>query len=175
MHFSNLPIVAVLALAAGLVTSAPTADNLLTISHVVAVGEYNLTYWTDAPVTPIAARAPAPRACTGATDVTCSGSHAASPTLCTQLIATVNANSGNIIGDAPRAVCLGQSSNQCCISWSDAVGPMLQGALAPAATKVFDVCFADSALLESGLDRDVILNGGCVTQCLSNRPGGCTN
>ncbi|KAJ6523284.1 hypothetical protein DFH09DRAFT_937991, partial [Mycena vulgaris] len=120
-------------------------------------------------------RAPAPRACSGTANVTCSSGHGASPAICSQLFATINANSGNILGGSPRAVCLGQSSNQCCISWSKDVGPMLQGSLSPAAIKVYNVCLAGSTLLESGEAKNVILNGGCVTQCLSNRPTGCGN
>ncbi|KAJ7448912.1 hypothetical protein FB451DRAFT_1053500 [Mycena latifolia] len=176
MQFSNLSIAAVLALAASIAHGAPT-DETLDVSRVVAVGEYTLTVYKSAPATAsVAARAPAaPRSCTGAATVACSTSHAASPAICAQLISAVTTNSNDILGDSPRAVCLGQSSNQCCISWSQDIGPMLEGALLPAAQKVYNTCFANSPLLESGLARQVILNGGCVTQCLSNRPTGCTD
>ncbi|KAJ6615984.1 hypothetical protein B0H10DRAFT_1652847, partial [Mycena sp. CBHHK59/15] len=121
----------------------------------------------------LAARAPAPRAC-GTDDVTCASSHAASSALCSQLLNILNTNPGTIIDNSPRAICLGQGSNQCCVSWSKAVGAMLQGGLFSAANKVFNICLAGSAVSQSGLARNVILNGGCVTQCLSNRPTGCT-
>ncbi|KAJ7253290.1 hypothetical protein C8J57DRAFT_1237625 [Mycena rebaudengoi] len=171
MQFFHFTIVAVLA--SGFVLAAPAPDEPFPISRLISVGGYNLTTYHDAPSTP-SERALGPRAC-GTADVTCSSSHAASPAICSQLITTINSNSGNILGDSPRAVCLGQSSNQCCISWSKAVGPMLQGSLSPAATKVYNVCLSGSTLLQSGEAKNVILNGGCVIQCLSNRPGGCGN
>ncbi|KAJ7145661.1 hypothetical protein C8R44DRAFT_596575, partial [Mycena epipterygia] len=125
-----------------------------------------------------AARALSPRACTGTDDVTCSSSHAATASLCAELLNTIHANPNTIIDDSPRAVCLGQSSNQssnqCCVSWSKAVGPLLQSALFTAANKVFSTCLEESLTNESGLARNVILNGVCLTECLSNRPTGCT-
>jgi hypothetical protein len=175
MQFHTLSFAAVLALTAGLVHGSPAArDESLVISHVIPVGEYNLTYWTDAPGA--VARAPVglPRVC-GTDNVICSTGAAASASICSQLITTLTNNAGTVIGDSPRAVCLGQSGNECCVSWSNAVGPMIEGNLISAATLVYNSCLAVTELNMSGLARNVILNGGCVTQCLSNRPGGCTN
>ncbi|KAJ7124593.1 hypothetical protein C8R43DRAFT_958645 [Mycena crocata] len=168
MQFQYLS--AFLALAAGLVHAAPAADETypLVISHVVSVGQYNMTYWSDAPGAP---RTLVARACSGTNDVSCSGSHQANSGVCNQLINNINANSGTIIGDSPRAVCLGQGGNECCVSWSAAVGNMPQGDLFNAANKIFNNCFGSSI---SGVARNVALNGGCVTECLSNRADGCS-
>ncbi|KAJ7456519.1 hypothetical protein FB451DRAFT_607293 [Mycena latifolia] len=176
MQFSHLSVAAVLALAAGLAQAAPAETETypgLVISKVVPMGEYNLTYWSDAPgsspANALDARAPVP--CSGTNDVTCSGSHKADSGICNQLVNSLNSNSGTVIGDSPRSICLGQSGNQCCVSWSAAVGSMPQGDLFSAAKKVFSTCFGSTI---SGLARNVNLNGGCVTECLSNRPTGCS-
>ncbi|KAJ7102402.1 hypothetical protein B0H15DRAFT_329458 [Mycena belliarum] len=174
MQFSHLSVAAVLALVAGLVYAAPTeSDGELFISKIIPMGEYNLTIWSDVPgTTPANAfdvRAPVP--CSGNNDVTCSGSHQANSGICNQLVNQLNSNSGVVIGDSPRSICLGQSGNQCCVSWSAAVGSMPQGDLFNAAKKIFSTCFGDNI---SGLARNVNLNGGCVTECLSNRATGCS-
>ncbi|KAJ6482350.1 hypothetical protein DFH09DRAFT_950213 [Mycena vulgaris] len=175
MQFFSLSIATILqlTLAAGLVHAAPTTDDGvhgLVISHVVPVGEYNLTYWVDAPGTgSVTARSLSARAC-GTNDVTCSGSHLASTPICRQLLSTLN--SSNNIGNSPRSICIGQSNNQCCVSWSGAVGTMKESNLVNAANNIFDRCW--SATSGSGLARNVILNNICVTECLSNRPDGCS-
>jgi hypothetical protein len=46
-----------------------------------------------------------------------------------------------------------------------------QGDLFNAQNKVYRDCFGGTI---SGLARNVNLNGGCVTECLSNRPDGCS-
>ncbi|KAJ7124594.1 hypothetical protein C8R43DRAFT_1147261 [Mycena crocata] len=175
MHFPSLTIAAVLALATAIVHAAPAADDTypLVISVVVPAGQYNLTYWSDAPGTSsadaLAARAPVP--CSGTNDVTCSGSHQADSNICSQLVNQLSSNSGHVVADSPRAICLGQGGNQCCVSWSGAVGNMPQGDLFNAANKIFNNCFGSSI---SGVARNVALNGGCVTECLSNRADGCS-
>ncbi|KAJ7102395.1 hypothetical protein B0H15DRAFT_329278 [Mycena belliarum] len=174
MQFSKLPIAAVLALAAAFVHAAPPETYPgLVVSKVVPMGEYTLTYWSDAPGTiagdALGARAPIP--CSGNNDVTCSGSHKAESGICNQLVNSLHSNSGTVIGDSPRSICLGQGGNQCCVSWSAAVGSLPQGDLFDAAKKIFSSCFGATI---SGLARNVNLNGGCVTECLSNRPTGCS-
>ncbi|KAJ7609300.1 hypothetical protein B0H17DRAFT_888983, partial [Mycena rosella] len=106
----------------------------------------------------------------GTNDVTCSGSHTADIGVCTQLVNSLN--TGTIIGDSPRSICLGQNGNQCCVSWSAAVGSMPQSDLFSAANKILPACVSGSSV--SGLARNVNLNGGCVTGCLSNRATGCS-
>lgn len=175
MKIFNLSVAAVLqlAIATGIVHAAPAPDNGvsgLVISHVVPVGEYNMTYWVDAPGNgTVAARALSARAC-GTNDVTCSGSHLASTDICSQLVNSLN--TGISIGNSPRSICLGQSNNQCCVSWSGAVGTMPESNLVNAANKIFATCWSPTN--GSGLARNVILNNICVTECLSNRPDGCS-
>lgn len=175
MKIFNLSVAAVLqlAIATGIVHAAPAPDNGvsgLVISHVVPVGEYNMTYWVDAPGNgTVAARALSARAC-GTNDVTCSGSNLASTNICSQLVNSLN--TGISIGNSPRSICLGQSNNQCCVSWSGAVGTMPESNLVNAANKIFATCWSPTN--GSGLARNVILNNICVTECLSNRPDGCS-
>ncbi|KAJ6473513.1 hypothetical protein DFH09DRAFT_1343540 [Mycena vulgaris] len=152
MQFTlSIAAVLQLAAAAGLVHAAPAAesDYPLVISHI----------------------APWPRALSslgsaGSNDVTCSGDHSANSGVCQQLLNSLNV--GTTIGNSPRSICLGQGSNQCCVSWSGAVGDMTESNLSGAANKIFSTCF--SATSGSGLARNVDLNGDCVTECLSNRP-----
>ncbi|KAJ7700476.1 hypothetical protein B0H17DRAFT_925619 [Mycena rosella] len=127
-----------------------------------------MTYWVDAPGTgTVADRALSARAC-GTNNVTCSGSHLVSTGICRQLVD--NLNTGTSIGNSPCAICLGQSNNQCCVSWSKAVGTMPESDLVNAA-KTFSTCWSPTN--RSGLARNVILNNICVDRCLSNRPNGC--
>ncbi|KAF8189437.1 hypothetical protein K438DRAFT_1593010 [Mycena galopus ATCC 62051] len=158
--------------------AAPSTHDILVVSqHAIQSSGKNLTYWIEAPGTvAIRTPAPAPRSCANTDVVTCSSSHAASSAVCSELLAIIAGNPNGVIGASPRAVCLGTSdATECCTSWSQDVGAMLQGELSAAATKVFNVCFAPSNTNESGLARNVALNGGCLTQCLSNRPSGCTD
>ncbi|KAJ7693545.1 hypothetical protein B0H17DRAFT_932886 [Mycena rosella] len=134
------------------------------------MGEYNLTYWSDAPGSAKRDAFLEARQCSGTNDVTCSGSHTADFGVCTQLVNSLN--TGTIIGDSPRSICLGQNGNQCCVSWSAAVGSMPQSDLFSAANKILPACVSGSSV--SGLARNVNLNGGCVTECLSNRATGCS-
>ncbi|KAJ6523066.1 hypothetical protein B0H19DRAFT_1269185 [Mycena capillaripes] len=175
MKLFNLPLVAVLqlAIATRTVYGAPAPDNGvsgLIISHIVPVGEYNMTYWVDAQTTgTVASRVLSASAC-GSNDVTCSGSHLANTDICRQLVNSLN--TGTSIGNSPRSICLGQSNNQCCVSWSGAVGTMPESNLVNAANRIFGTCWSPTN--GSGLARSVILNNICVTECLSNRPDGCS-
>ncbi|KAJ7268160.1 hypothetical protein B0H12DRAFT_1045506 [Mycena haematopus] len=182
MQFSlNSSMAAVLALAAVLVAAVPApGDTPLVVSHhAIQASGLNLTYWTEVEgivALRAPAPAPAPRSCSATDDVTCSGSYAASAAVCSELLYIIATNPNGVIGASPRAVCLGSGgATECCTSWSENVGAMLQGELSAAADKIYNVCFAPSNTNESGLARNVALNGGCLTQCLSNRPGGCTN
>ncbi|KAJ6523039.1 hypothetical protein B0H19DRAFT_1277121 [Mycena capillaripes] len=144
-------------MATGIVHGAPAPDNGgsgLVISHIVPVGEYNMTYWVDAPAAgTVASRALSARAC-GTKDL-------------------VNSlNTGASIGNSPHSICLGQSNNQCCVSWSGPAGTMTESNLVNAANKIFGTYWSPTN--GSGLARNVILNNICVTECLSNRPDGCS-
>ncbi|KAJ7055130.1 hypothetical protein C8F01DRAFT_994619 [Mycena amicta] len=126
-----------------------------------------MTFWVDAPGT-VAAGGLSARAC--ATDnLTCATDNVANTVICRQLI---NSLDGSIsVGNAPRSICLGQSNNQCCISWSAAVGTLTENLLVNAAVKTFGECW--NMQFGSRLARNVLLNDFCVTQYLSNRPDGC--
>ncbi|KAJ7171826.1 hypothetical protein C8R43DRAFT_26565 [Mycena crocata] len=178
MHlYSSIATILALGLTTRLgVCAAPTDGTYpLVISRVVPAGAYNLTYWNDGPADSAANAFVAPlldpSAC-GTNDVACSNIDAATNSVCSQLINVLAADAGNLLAADPRAICLGQLGNQCCVSWSGSVGTIPQGALFPVASKIFDTCF-NAATGISGLARNVVLNGGCVTECLSNFPNGC--
>ena len=100
----------------------------------------------------------------------CSSGHAATRSVCQTLIDEV-CSSGNSLSSSPRSLCLSQSGSQCCISWSADVGAFPESNLCGAANNVFATCTANAV---SGLQRNTPLNGGCVTECLSNRATGCS-
>ncbi|KAF8144969.1 hypothetical protein K438DRAFT_1735693 [Mycena galopus ATCC 62051] len=108
----------------------------------------------------------------GGNAVTCSGSHTADVNSCRQLISSLSSSAGSGLGTSPRSLCVTQSGNQCCVSWADAVSGLVQGDLVNAAVAVFNDCAGSTV---SGLSRDTNLNGVCTTECLSNRPTGCTD
>ncbi|KAF8175969.1 hypothetical protein K438DRAFT_1979475 [Mycena galopus ATCC 62051] len=170
MQIFNPSFIAVLALAIGLVHATPavnTTDQLV-IASTTPVGEYNLTIWIDAPGAATAAPAAvAGRAC-GTNNVVCDTKNKADAALCAALIAQLD--SSTTIGNSPRSICLGQGGNQCCVSWSKAVGNMPESDLVNAARDIYNGCFSGSI---SGEANNVNLNGVCVTQCLSNRATEC--
>jgi len=107
----------------------------------------------------------------GTNTIKCSGSHAYDGDLCKQLFNSLQANL--YMSSEPRAVCLGQGNDQCCISWSKtAKYSMRQKDILPSAQRVFSEC--GSSYYLSGQEWNVLLDGTCVSQCLSNRPSGCT-
>ncbi|KAJ6532623.1 hypothetical protein B0H19DRAFT_1241918 [Mycena capillaripes] len=160
-----------LAFTAGLVHATPVGDDTypLVLSQVVPVGDYSLTYWSDA-VSVAPAIALEERAC-GTNDVTRSKSRKADSGTCNQLVDQLTINGRKVVANSPRAICLGQGSDQSCVSWSAALGNMSQEDMFPAATKAYANCPGSTI---SGLARNVILNGKRVTECLSNRPDGCS-
>lgn len=127
-----------------------------------------MTYRVDAPGTEVA-RSLLPSQC-GSNDVSCSGSNVANTEFCRQLVNNLNSG-GVMLADSPCAVCRGQGGNQCCVSWNTAVGSIPEAFLFNAANKIVGTCF--SPTFGSGFARNVVLNGGCVTGCLSNRLNGC--
>ncbi|KAJ7713187.1 hypothetical protein B0H14DRAFT_2413950, partial [Mycena olivaceomarginata] len=100
----------------------------------------------------------------GSNDVSCSGSNVDNTEFSRQLVDNLNSG-GVMLADSPRAVCLGQGGNQCCVSWNTAVGSMPEAFLFNVANKIFRKCF--SPTFGSGFACNVVLNGGCVTVCLT--------
>jgi hypothetical protein len=69
---------------------------------------------------------------------------------------------------------LKQSNNRRCISWNKKVRQNTYGKLFPAAVPTLEKCRTGGEMGDvSGEATDVKLVISCVTQCLSNRPGGC--
>ncbi len=106
----------------------------------------------------------------GTNTIKCAGSHAYDGALCQQLIASLNTNIP--VSSSPRAVCLGQGSDQCCISWSKVTfWGIVEKDLLPSVQRVYKEC--GSGFSNSGQEWNVLLDGTCLSQCLSNRPDGC--
>ncbi|KAJ7785026.1 hypothetical protein DFH07DRAFT_907688 [Mycena maculata] len=170
MQISHPSFIAVLALAIGLVHATPAVNSIdqLVIASTTAVGEYNLTIWIDAPGASTAAPAAVDARACGSNNVVCDTNNKADASLCSALIGQLD--SSTTIANSPRSICLGQSGNECCVSWSKAVGNMPESDLVNAARDVYNGCFSGAI---SGEAKNVDLNGVCVTQCLSNRPTEC--
>jgi hypothetical protein len=90
---------------------------------------------------------------------------------CQALIQSLNNFGGTVLGDSPRSVCLTSNGAQCCVSWSAVVHGLTQNSLVSAAQKIQDNCVVARA--NSGLARNVNLQGVCLTECLSDRATGC--
>jgi len=106
----------------------------------------------------------------GSNQVTCGSGNVPPLAACTDLINQVRGSS-RLLSSSPRSLCLSRSGKQCCISWSKDIGSVRESDLQNAANAVKNRCLADGL---SGLARDVSINKQCLTQCLSNRPNGCS-
>lgn len=108
----------------------------------------------------------------GADSIECDDNYIPSLAACDGLINYIRTISNQVLPNSPRDACLQQSGSRCCISWSKPVPGLRAGSLISGATPVRDQCVYVQA--SSGLMRDHSLNGVCLTQCLSNRPNGCS-
>ncbi|KAK2594578.1 hypothetical protein QQS21_007708 [Conoideocrella luteorostrata] len=109
----------------------------------------------------------------GSNAVTCSGSHQGSASTCAQLIVSiVGPRAQTPIPASPRSFCLSGSGGNCCVSWSQVVNNAVYGDLVSAAKAVNNQCQSNGKV--SGLARDVLVGSTCTTQCLSDRPNGCS-
>ena len=158
-----------------------TADGAFEVLHTRDVLDGTLTWYGDsgvepakrAPEEPEAAASLAERQNTGCGSyrIECGDKYSYYGPTCQKLIVAVTSDSW--LFQSPRAVCFGQDgADQCCISWSKV--PLLsthQRDLVASANRVLAQCGLYS--VKSGLERNVLLGGTCMTQCLSNRPTGC--
>ncbi|RPB25476.1 hypothetical protein L211DRAFT_783095 [Terfezia boudieri ATCC MYA-4762] len=175
MLFTNAVTLAIVVITMGAIQShagpiIPRADEELVVISVETIGDQTLHWYglsNDVP-TP----APLTKKACGDNIVTCSGSRQASTISCRVLLNTLKSSGGNTVPRSPRAVCLSQSGNQCCTSWAKEMSnPLYFRNLAPAVEKIINNCAGGNV---SGLTRDTNLAGTCTTQCLSNRPNGCS-
>ncbi|KAJ6467915.1 hypothetical protein C8R45DRAFT_838441 [Mycena sanguinolenta] len=168
MRISSAFIIAAFAVLADSSAAAAVANGTdLVITQTRTVGNYTLTVWSDAAGASVT-NPELDRRC-GSNSVTCSGSNKADSTICGNLLNELY-DSTTVLANSPRAVCLGQSGNECCVSWSAAVGDLEQEDLWSAADKTYNACYSGTI---SGYADDVNLQGYCVRQCLSNRPNDC--
>ncbi|KAK0723594.1 hypothetical protein B0T26DRAFT_622866, partial [Lasiosphaeria miniovina] len=105
----------------------------------------------------------------GSNAVSCDGGHAPALNTCTELVNRVR-TSTLTLNSSPRSVCLSRSGKNCCISWSKDIGSVREADLFNAGKNVLDRCVGEN---NSGLARDVSINGNCLTECLSDRATGC--
>lgn len=147
---------------------------ILLDTEITPVG--NLTIWgvpdneDSATITTIddLAHSDVQRRC-GSNQVQCNSAHSAYTTVCSALINSLRSVG---VSTAPRSICLSQSGNQCCISWANPAPGLVQTELYNAANKARNSCGGGGSV--SAIARDVNLHGVCTSQCLSNRPNGCT-
>jgi hypothetical protein len=115
-----------------------------------------------------------PPAGCGTNTIKCSTGHPYEGALCASLIKVLNTEV--TVSQSPRAVCLGQASRSCCISWSAPIANpqwnrLQQRDLIPSANRTLMSC--GGGYQRSGQEWNVNLRETCVSQCLSNRPDGC--
>ncbi|KAK1763901.1 hypothetical protein QBC33DRAFT_622604 [Phialemonium atrogriseum] len=155
-----------------------TPDGLIVID-VSQDGNNTLTWYADVPGSEAkrsgleAAGAPLEARACGSVAVSCFGSNLADATNCANLISALRRDPFRQLSQSPRAVCLGQGGGECCVSWSKAVSGLEQGDLLNGANFVLQDCLKSGNRV-SGLTRNVQLQSSCVTECLSNRPDGCS-
>jgi hypothetical protein len=173
MFFNKAAFLSAVLLVVSNAGAAPASDEFgLVITNTVALPDgATLTVWGEAPGFESTNSTIAKRQC-GANDVTCSGSHVPVAGACQALIQSLINFGGNILGDSPRSVCLTSDGAQCCVSWSAVVDGLVEDSLVSAAQKVQDTCVVPRG--NSGLARNVNLQGVCLTQCLSDRATGCS-
>ncbi len=106
----------------------------------------------------------------GSNRVSCFNSNKPALNTCRDLVNNVRGSS-QVLSNSPRSICLTRSGQQCCISWSKDIGRVRESDLHSAASKTMNQCIPEGL---SGKATDVNINNQCLTQCLSNRPNGCS-
>lgn len=172
-----LALVASLATSTSALTLGERTPADLEVLHTRSTLDGTLTWYGDAPSTKRSTTSSAsdlsPRQNTGCGSyrIDCSDKYTYYGLTCQKLITAVTSDTW--LFQSPRAVCFGQGdADQCCISWSKV--PILsthQRELVASANRVLAQCGLYA--VKSGLERNVLLGGTCMTQCLSNRPTGC--
>jgi hypothetical protein len=159
------------------VQATPVArEEELVILRTEQTANGTLTFWgvaDGATSKPPSAFADLEKRQCGSNDVICSGDHTAGVTSCEDLLADLQAHPGTPVNESPRSICRTTVNEQCCVSWANPVPGLVEFNLVSAASKILNFCGVNPRV--SGLARNVNLNGVCTTQCLSNRPNGCTN
>jgi hypothetical protein len=162
--------------AAGIIVPEP--EEGLTLTHQITTADGILSYYGTTPGSEISKRVPAPlvsqnnKRC-GTNQVSCSNENEGSIPVCHTLIAQVG-GSGVVIGESTRSLCLSiNSQGTCCISWGNNAA-FVESALVSGANAGLNTCSNyKSAGYASAVVRDVLVNGVCIVQCLSNRAKGC--
>lgn len=110
----------------------------------------------------------------GTNDVECGRSYFAAEDHCNLLIGDIY-DSDITLPKSPRSICRADRCGVCCISWANPVVDAVRNELVDAAEKVFESCVSKRHNhYVSGLTRNTLIGRTCTTQCLSNRPNGCS-
>ena len=105
----------------------------------------------------------------GTNNIKCSSGHPYHGPTCNTLISLLGST---YVLNGYQAVCLDLGVGQCCISWSKATRfPIMQKDLVPSAQRSLNTC---GLARMSGQEWNVRLGDTCLSQCLSDRPTGCT-
>ncbi|KAK4039415.1 hypothetical protein C8A01DRAFT_36625 [Parachaetomium inaequale] len=156
------------------ITNAPnTAEHGLIILSTTFHddGGVETVYGADPAFTNTTASPSSPltRRC-GSNTIHCSGSNVPALNTCQDLVARIRTSS-NVLNSSPRSICLSRSGRSCCISWATDIGAVHESDLWSAAKKTMDQCVPEG---NSGRATDVLINGRCLDQCLSDRATHCT-
>lgn len=144
--------------------------NFLVIPILMAAYSYGWENYTSDDTANLSGSLAA-RQC-GVERVQCSTANLASVVECTDLIRDIG-TSGISIPPSPRSICLSRSGSRCCISWSRPVSKAIEADLRNAADRVVRQCVRPDGTM-SGLTRNTQIGTTCASQCLSNRPDGCS-
>jgi hypothetical protein len=180
MLFTPTGLTAALTLLLTSVCALPTTDTAanpfkILLSEKVPAGTL-IWYGYETETTSSLSRSLAsllPRAC-GTNNVFCDTNHSADAQVCANLISTLSQFGSDSVPQSPRSICLiGNAGARCCVSWANAVPGLVKSNLVNAATAALNGCRTPNAV--SALTRNTLLQSTCTTQCLSDRPNGCTN
>ncbi|KAK3380761.1 hypothetical protein B0T24DRAFT_571717 [Lasiosphaeria ovina] len=162
----------VLAIPAPAADALDAGDDSLIIIETLELVDGTITIYGSNPtfsnVTEPSSTSRLARRC-GSNAVSCDGGHVPALNTCTELVNRIRTSTLTLNG-SPRSVCLSRSGKNCCISWSKDIGSVREADLFNAGKNVLDRCVGEN---NSGLARDVSINGNCLTECLSDRATGC--
>lgn len=109
----------------------------------------------------------------GSNRIECNDSHQPKSGPCSSLREQIYLNRGNTLPATPRALCLSQGSDQCCVSWANLLHANTPWATLISANDALQFDCVNNG--KSGRALDVNLSDVCTTQCMSNRAEGCKN
>lgn len=159
------------------VAEAPRQEpELIKLEEWEVEGGLTMSFWgiDEAADTTTPETNPLQRRC-GSNNVQCYNDNLASGAVCGYLLAGVGWGLNDPIDSNRRSLCMIGAEGKCCVSWANNVSGLKLAYLVNAGKKTLSQCEKVNSRAVSGKARDANLNGVCTTQCLSDRPEGCSN